>query len=244
VTVASRTRLRRLDATVAGQEMAADRADEGAATPSARLLAALESDWHCWLEGGRDAIVPAAERAYFWPSWLMLLVFSEAPRRRYPWPPGPCAAAVRAALEAWVQRVCEDVEGKPDDYDPPLPAWQPLNEVTLHQLKAASHWPGRERFGAHGAAAAIDLTDVLRPVTALPPYDAAFPADRAGWPAAVRAAVEAELRKSESLTPAVVPPYDWRDVPRSMPLAGGRGRNCGGPGRGGTRWPGTTCSSR
>jgi hypothetical protein len=217
--MATRAYVRRLDATVAAMEMAADEAGASDAKPVLLLLADLEADRHVWLENGRDAI-PADERAYVWPSWQMLLLLSEVARRRYPWPPGPFAAGVRRAQEEWVRRVCDDAEGKPDDYDYPVPAWQPLNEISLHQLKFASHWPGRARIEAYGTAAAEDLTALLRAVTDLPPYDEGFPLDRSGWPAAVRAAVEAELRKSGSLTPPTVPPFDWTEVPVYAPARG------------------------
>jgi len=182
-------------------------------TTAGYLLAALEGVWSDWMPGGVDRVA-GAERTFLRPWWQALLVVSDAAKRLYRWPPYGYTEQFLFAIYDWMEEVAGEGE------DVPLPSWNPVNEVSLHQLKFANRWPGHRPLEGYGIPHADNLEAMLKPVSDLPPFAKDFPADRSAWPAAVREAVEAALRKSDSLTPAVVPPFDPKAVTVYQPWRG------------------------
>lgn len=153
-------------------------------------------------------------RHLLWPAWQTLCVLSRLSWLCY-WCPKlvEVAAAIVEADKEWVA----DRTGRRD--------WFPLGELTLHEFKAAvaqdypdgidptpPRWdyvnqrPDPVEYGAQHARAVSTL------VSDLPPWHKDFPAP-GDWPAGVRPTVEAALEASLSKTPAVVEPFDWREVP-------------------------------
>ena len=148
-------------------------------------------------------------RLDLWPWWQALRLLSRTaqmsclpPHLEY------MAGWVGDSLREWAESVQdgEDDSGETD--------WNPLNEVTLHELKFAVRC-GEPKFSDQGVPQARQIDHLMSalPWPFVPPWSRDFRADRSTWLADIRAEVEERMAAAGCLPPELVPPFQRSDVP-------------------------------
>jgi hypothetical protein len=174
--------------------------------------------------------IPEVERKFLWPWWQLLRILSDYTNSIFPQLEYVAGDVANAVADWWNElldaaRDRRDAGEDPEADEPDgMPSWNPINVVTLHDLKFRlridHHFdePGREpgicdvRNNRHLGIEKAEQIDHLLGMGHGSPWSRNFDANPDHWPADTRTEILRRLEASQSLVPDHVPPFDWAEV--------------------------------